>query len=145
MFTTPVFIRKNTPELRQKLKDFGYEICFCARFSNINCWLFNTEDAIHVITPEQQDDFLGEIKLTKDKIIDCGTNDKLFIALAATRDDSDYMQYFTNGHDFILCNFENWICKYSILCAGRDGEYCKKILEYRKATKEEIIEHFKQK
>ena len=145
MFTTPVFIRKNTPELRHKLKELGYEICFCARFSDINCWLFNTEDTIHVITPEQQDDFLGEIKLTKDKIIDCGTNDELFLALASLNDDSDYMQYFTNRYDFILCDREDWVDMYSVLCIGKRHGYQDVLDNYHKATKEEIIEHFKQK
>ena len=26
MFTTPCFIRKNTPELRKKLEEFGYKM-----------------------------------------------------------------------------------------------------------------------
>lgn len=30
MFTTKCFIRKNTPELRGKLKKIGYRVCHCA-------------------------------------------------------------------------------------------------------------------
>ena len=77
--------------------------------------------------------------------MDCGINDELFLALAAMRDNSDYMQYFTNGYDFILCDREDWVDMYSVLCSGESHGYQDVLDNYHKATKEEIIEHFKQK
>lgn len=40
MFTTKCFIRKNTPELRDKLKKLGYRVCICCTFKD-NIWLNN--------------------------------------------------------------------------------------------------------
>ena len=65
-----------------------------------------------------------------------------FLALAAMRDDSDYMQYFTNGHDFIMCDREDWVDMYSVLCSGRGKEYQDVLDNYHKATREEIINCF---
>lgn len=69
-----------------------------------------------------------------DGFIDCGTNEDLFLALAALRDDSDYMQWFTNDqmqmwkiHDR---KEDNW---------NLDKEF------WRKAAPSELIEHFKTK
>lgn len=58
MFTTPVFIRKNTPELRHKLKELGYEICPCTYSWGNNNWLFNVDIEIHCIVPEEQEIFI---------------------------------------------------------------------------------------
>lgn len=64
-----------------------------------------------------------------------------FLALAALREDSDYMQFFTNGNHWYLCE-ANRIENSSLF----DKEYKLQIKEgcdYHKATAEEIIEHFK--
>lgn len=66
--------------------------------------------------------------------IDCGHDVELFKALAAMNDEDDYMQWFTDGRDWRLCPdivvTKMVIPSYSL---------------YRKATAEEIIEHFKNK
>lgn len=81
-FIQPCFIRKNTPELINKLKELGY-------ISHI----FNNNDANNIYV-----DKLGTyISVDIENLpyyIDCGTNEELFLALAALRDDSDYMQWF---------------------------------------------------
>lgn len=77
--------------------------------------------------------------------MDCGINDELFLALAALRDNNDYMQYFTNGYDFILCDRKDWVDMYSVLCSGESHGYQDVLDNYHKASKEEIIEYFKQK
>lgn len=76
--------------------------------------------------------------------IDRGDNEELFLALAALRDDSDYMQYFTNGTDFIKCERKKWL---DVLRAvfGDRNEYMDELGKYHKATPTEIIAHFKQK
>lgn len=61
--------------------------------------------------------------------IDCGTNEELFLAIAAIRDDGDVNQWFVNAD-------------------GNFKMYCNDTMEddwdetYRKATVEELIEHF---
>lgn len=88
-FTQPCFIRKNTPELRRKLEELGYK------------------KGVSPLPVGQEDIYDRDIHLFENKYhfrtytcygvknnIDCGTNEELFLALAALRDDSDYMQWF---------------------------------------------------
>ena len=90
-FTTHCFIRKNTPEIREKLEELGYKdygklrlygdpiIIYC------DANIFFTSP--FVLEGEQ---YRGKY----DKFIDCGDNEELFLAVAALRDDTDYMQWF---------------------------------------------------
>lgn len=139
-FTTPCFIRKSTPELTDMLYRLGN------RAGNSFWHLPNT---LLVADKDQYttfDDERGRADyLIQYGYIDCGENEELFLALAALRDDSDYMQWFTNGTDFIKCEREDWPDMYSVLCSGRGKEYMNELDKYRKATPTEIIAHFKQK
>ena len=83
--------------------------------------------------------------------VDCGTNEELFLAIAALRDDSNYMQwfiadsilsvsyddsigndhYFTEPKGIMFFWDENW--DNATIISGR----------YHKATVDELIEHFK--
>ncbi len=96
MFTTPCFIRKNTPELRKQLEELGYlppskvwydeDFAICTVYHDNNGEYFTfkiDEDFERIIAPSYP-------------YIDCGRNEELFIALAALRDDSDYMQWFVS-------------------------------------------------
>lgn len=76
--------------------------------------------------------------LKKHGSIDCGTNEGLFIALAALRDDTDNNQWFTDGNDWFLCQY---------LKVGMHYQDKPEILfeKWHKATVEELIEHFKEK
>ena len=71
--------------------------------------------------------------------IDCGTNEELFIALAALRDDTDKNQWiideanevaFSLGEALMICDKDNMNDRVVYT-------------HYRKATVKEIIEHFK--
>lgn len=65
-----------------------------------------------------------------DVSIDCGTNEDLFLALAALREDTDKGQWFCDNNDL-------WEQTYSDL----PSRYMQ--MNGHKATVEEIIEHFK--
>lgn len=86
-FTTPCFIRKNTPELRKKLEELGYK-----QIENgIDEWHIPMSKLPYLETG--YDDrvgnyFIGENGYWNACAIDCGTNDELFLALAALREDS---------------------------------------------------------
>lgn len=145
-FTTPCFIRKNTPELRKKLEELGYShgkpeyyiddddnkydfiMCHNGRF-------FLLSQKNHVIRNGHP--------LKKHGSINCGTNESLFLAIAALRDDTDKNQWFVLDHDniweavgcyqykgdFILCNHDRWYC-------GTD------VAQAHKATVKELKEFF---
>lgn len=104
-FTTPCFIRKNTPELCKKLEELGYK-----RNHYFDEESFNDEDVglqcnpldcdNNIITGEYTDLYCLDEEELKDCGIDCNTNEQLFLAIAALRDSSDIHQLFTDGHSW---------------------------------------------
>lgn len=142
-FTTPCFIRKNTEELQKKLEELGY-------IKNSPAW---TDDC-HIIWAYQYSHEKGfniphyvianafDIPFDKHsilcgKFIDCGTNEELFLAIAALRDDTDKLQWFTDGNKWIQCpdiKFSTyWVYNNIDINLGT----------IHKATVEELINHFK--
>ena len=105
---------------------------------------FPHHDAFSVFAAYHFNIYDDSFKIVWKEHIDCGANEKLFLALAALRDDNDYMQWFisdktkqfykctSNKFDWQQEEIANWLCCISV-------EY------FRKATVEEIIEHFKSK
>ena len=104
-FTTQCFIRKNTPELRKKLEELGYEILnsgnttLDAHNYDGNGSHKSIEEGRAIIT--SYGNLYGVIydidTVTKKGRIDCGTNEELFLAIATLRDDTDKYQWFTDG------------------------------------------------
>lgn len=133
-FTTPCFIRKNTPELRKKLEELGYKL-------NNGKWMGKylatfrikeTKECRYVASPEWDLQNNPDIDVS----IDCGDNEELFLAIAALRDDIDKNQWFTDGNLWFKCGDE--ICDETI-----DYYLNRYNRKYHKATVEELIEHFK--
>ena len=134
-FIQQCFIRKNTSELREKLEEIGRKLLFSARHGYGKV-LVTMKGELGLV---QSYDGFTSSKTT----IDCGTNEGMFLALAALRDDADYMQWFICGDneskfkvDKPDMSVEKYIHEYM---DGWDTE------GYRKATAEEIVEHFKDK
>ena len=126
MFTQKCFIRKNTPEIVNALEQLGYGTLFSARngYGEYLC-CYNS-----IVTGSDGSEINYEF-------IDCGTNEKLFLAIAALRDDSDKFQYFTNGVFWIKCS--QLELKHEL--DNNYEEFC--VADFHKATVEELIEHFK--
>nr|DAM69639.1 MAG TPA: hypothetical protein [Caudoviricetes sp.] len=141
-FTTPCFIRKNTPELRKKLEELGYKLNngkwmgkYLAAFQ-----IKETKEWRYVASPEWDLQNNPDI----DASIDCGTNEELFLAIASLRDDTNNNQLFTNdkgdwgiyrdGSDGGLSGMDFY---------GMPNDF--EIDNYHKATVNELIEHFKTK
>lgn len=132
-FKQPCFIRKNTPELQKKLVLLGYRHNIFDE--NDRPWLAANYGLFISVDEGFQRLFPTDI--------DCGTNEKMFLALAAMRDDSDYMQWF-------ICDDGE-----SMFQVDKPGmtvdEYDHNYMDgwntdgYRKATAEEIVEHFSNK
>ena len=143
-----VFIRKNTPELREKIEKSGLGICICANFEG-SIWLHSTYlgvkerlsgvKEVHGLgygfqekdTPETViNRFLEDIKSRENNTtFDCGTNEDLFIELALYREDTDLRQLFIlDGTDRIERSSEE-------VFYGRKLP----ISSWRKLTKNEIV------
>ena len=84
-FTTPVFILKNTPELRDKLVRLGYKIGY-ERYINDDFLATDNDEMFGIDVPYPPEQCNGYIH--------CGTNEALFLAIAALRDDTDDSQWF---------------------------------------------------
>ena len=89
-FTTPCFIRKSTYKLRKKLDELGYrlfgaelneDLCI---FTSPECGLYNIEFFNNIPHPDETDS------------VDCGTNEELFLAIAALKDNTD------NNHSLMV-------------------------------------------
>lgn len=127
MFTQSCFIRKNSPELREKLKELGYHV--------YDLDMNKDSPAEWCTVIESEADYAGiwnKEPANKEKFLDCGENEELFLAIAALRDDNDFMQYFKAAE-------VDWL----LLCRVKYIEDCTTFHElYRKLTPEELIEHF---
>ena len=126
MFIQPCFIRKNTPELIKKLEELGYNRH--PSYGDNGQYLYLNRGFYHTNVVGYSEEI--------ERMIDCGTNEELFLALAALRDDSNYMQWFTDG--------EKWFKFGGIIQNGFIIDKETHLL-YHKASVEEIIEHFKEK
>ncbi len=134
-FTTSCFIRKNTEELRKKLEDLGYNLAY-GRCIDCSCLATSAFHGQYMsIAEEIYDSTNPHITYNCANRKDCGTNEELFLAIAALRDDNNYMQWFTDGYHWEKCPDEvayinAWIYKYE--CSPH------------KATVDELFEHFYQ-
>lgn len=146
-FTTPCFIRKNTDNIRNRLKELGYYCNPYLGWHNLCTCMFGI-----ISVYSWRDDDINALKEI-DVLVDCGANEELFLAIAALRDDSNYMQwfitdsilsvsyddsigndhYFTEPKGIMFFWDENW--DNATIISGR----------YHKATVDELIEHFKTK
>jgi hypothetical protein len=126
MFIQSVFIRKNSPYLQEKLKEMGYKYSTTGGIKSNN--IVVSLGCIFDIYPVQT------IIKGFNNCIDCGNNEELFLAIAALRDDSDYMQWFTDGEKWIQ-NKQNDI---EVIKYGPGNP-----INFHKATINELIEYFK--
>ena len=122
-FIQPCFIIKNTPELRKKLEELGYKYNGRDTASWGASALYCFDGKYYEVYPAKPSRYHS--------IVDCGTNEELFLALSELRDDTDKNQWFTDGKLWEKSNND------------LPSHYMQ--LEGHKATVEEIIEHFKDK
>lgn len=131
MFEQSCFIRKNTFQLRVQLSALGYEN---ARDDVVGDSIATTPVTKHYNTISQAVFDSDDPRVTwKSDRIDCGTNEKLFLAIAALRDDTDKYQWFVGEgtREWYYC--EDDYCPKKFISADR----------WNKATVEELMEYFK--
>lgn len=96
-FTTPCFIRKNTPEIRKKLEELGYKPFGSVKYEWDMGLGLSTDNRLGEFESFDNNGLENIIKCESpdyEDSIDCGDNEELFLAIAALRDDTDYMQWF---------------------------------------------------
>ena len=132
MFTQSCFIRKNNENLRKKLEELGYTTSSICKNGNIAT--SSTIGKYSIISDWHLNSTNPHTTWNNGNRIDCGTNEELFLAIAALRDDSDYMQWFTDGEKW----FQNKQNDIEVIRYGAGNP-----INFHKATVEELIEHFK--
>lgn len=130
MFKYSCYI-ENSKEAREWLEMIGWKEKYVQDDSDIIVCASNT--GLYSVIVEQTQDWFKEYSV---KCIDCTNNLPLFKALTAVRDDSDYMQWFTDGYHFEVCpelkaDITAWHNRYKTYP--------------HKATDKELIEYFKKK
>ena len=137
-FIQPCFIRKSTWHLVNMVYKIGGR-----GGSKLDLYL---EGAMLLLVCERDQcrsldlEFANASKLIERGYIDCGTNEELFLAIAALRDDTDKYQWFVNEKmEFVFCNQSE--LKHVI---DNSYDWCDySVSEFHKATVAELIEHFK--
>lgn len=141
-FTTPCFIRKNTPELRKNLKAFGY----------IDCSTVDDRYTAIFVDAEHGEFFTEYLSnITEDELaIDCYENDNLFLSIAALRDDTDRGQFFVTEARLGSINCPDSIIEkgsFIICCVDKweipKNQWDSMCIPSHKASVLELIEHFK--
>ena len=136
-FKTPCFVRVEDAEKRDELIAYCKKIGYLQKYACDNKYL----TVIAGFEPNQVDTALW-CKDLRDAmlgrgLIDCGTDIELFKALAAMNDENDREQWFTDTADgFSKCSVDRWLDEWQ-------PEYHDRYSIWRKATVEEIVEHFK--
>lgn len=140
MFTQPCFIRKNTPELRKKLEELGYKSFGSIKYEWDTGWGLSTDNHLGEFESFDNNGLENIIKCEStdyENSIDCGTNEELFLALAALRDDTNANQWLTDGKIWGKFDEDSFLHPIQIINYLQSKGH--------KASIEEIIEHFKDK
>ena len=130
IFKYSCFIRKNTSELRKKLEELGYNRH--PSYNDNGQYLYLNRGFYHTNVVGYSEEI--------ERMIDCGTNEELFLALAALRDDTDKNQWFICIKDLETA-FESFYVGDFILCKIDKFPISEKGY-FRKATVKEIFKHF---
>lgn len=160
-FTTPCLIRKNTQELRRGPEESGYEILDSGNTTS-DAHSYDgkgshksIEEGRAIIT--SYGNLYGVIydtdTVTGKGRIDCGTNEELFPAIAALRDDSNCMQRFITdsilsvSYDDSIGNDHYFTEPEGIMFFWDENRDNATVISgrYHKATADELIEYFKTK
>lgn len=138
MFTQKCIIKKKfDKEFLSNLNRIGYSIADLGG-DEFDC------EYILTMNPFSTIDFLwsnhGHDDVVNNGVIDCGTNEELFLAIAALRDDTDKNQWFIHTNlEFVFCDQSE--LKHVIDNTDEYMDYC--VADFHKATVQELIEHFK--
>lgn len=149
-FTTPCFVRVEDAEKRKKLIDFCKNCGYTAIYSIDPTYEFVVCGLVanNVDVASSYDSDTMRNGLVCYGLIDCGDNIELFKALAAMNDVNDKEQWYSYA-DYPTPECKNGIRKmilnHSVTFDSWQDGICGYTGYYRKATAQEIIEHFNKK
>ena len=139
-FIQPCFIRKNTPELRKRLEELGYKPFGSVKYEWDTGWGLSTDNRLGEFESFDNNGLENIIKCEPpdyEDSIDCGTNEELFIAIASMTDNEyglcDYYIVTIDNPRYVKGSIHRALPISSVIHPSF----------YRKATVEELIEHFK--
>lgn len=135
MYTQRCFIRKKSTTIIDGLRYINAKICGCTALSHFVTF---RNGEVHGIdnTDGSGESCLAQLVHDDPDFIDCGTNEKLFLAIAALRDDTDKDQVFMHQDgNFYKCECDSKIDMW--------GDFEESESYPRKATVSELIELFK--
>lgn len=156
-FTVPCFVRVDNAEERKKLldwcEDIGYRVCSCASFDGWNTITCSMVERNGILFPEvhgipDKDPDTGysieQFKMDNGQKpfpeIDCGGDVLMFKAIAALNDKNDREQWIIDRRGgWLLCGFNS--VEEFVVNAGC-GVWPMWVHDFRKATVEEVIDHF---
>ena len=154
-FIQPCFIRKKSPELIKKLEELGYKPFGAIKYDWDRGWGISVDNRSGEFESFDDNGLENIMRCTLpdyDDSIDCGDNEELFLALAALRDDTPINSFYWFNRRLVKC--EDKTEKHTFLNGFVTILKCRCIDNpnvwfgteecfLRKATIEEIIEHFK--
>ena len=138
-FIQPCFIRKNTSDLRKKLEELGYKPFGSVKYEWDTGWGLSTDNRLGEFESFDNNGLENIIKCEPpdyEDSIDCGTNEELFIAIASMTDNEyglcDYYIVTVDNPRYVKGSIHRALPLSSVIHPSF----------YRKATVEELIEHF---
>lgn len=137
-------IGDNTQENREWLEKLGYKFRFGSTSTRNDYKFIKTK---MLCTNIGKTYAIADLKHTvndieEEKTINCIGNHPLFKAVSAMREDSDYMQHFTNGRDWCKC----YLPIFSHFAFHQQVEASIDLIaNWHKATLTELQERFKEK
>lgn len=130
----------NTAENREWLEKLGYKNMHPSDPDNFRYdTIAACKDGVYFLTNEISDTVNNIYVLEEYGYINCTDNHDLFKAVSAMRNNSDYMQWFTDSECFELCLNE----KFEQHLRDKDFFHTIPINDCYKATIAELQEHFK--
>lgn len=144
-FWCPCLVRDNTPDLQVELQYLGYVPTESILVYGFDCLIVNhpmcLEDSNEPYYSGVDSWMIDHHPGVYEDVTDCGINNKLFLALAALRTDSDINQWFTDGINWVQSDIHD------LLGLGKDyfEEVGMEYLKTHKARVKELIEHFNSK
>ena len=153
-FIQPCFIRENTIRLRNELEKLGYKPFGSVKYEWDTGYGLSTDNRLGEFESFDDNGLENILKCCSpdyEDSIDCGTNENLFLSIAALRDDSDKEQWFItykSSHPYmsyaaILCREDKWEDEY----IKETQQHCfidTKPEDYHKANVKEIIRIYKE-